>query len=122
MTFVLDAFVGWFVYFLRKFSKSIQENLFRGPGDLSDLISINIQRSRERGVPSYVTFRNSGVCNLKANINNFEDLKKIGISMEDITNLKKVYEDVKDIDLFTGGMLYRYGLYRITFFFFYPAQ
>ena len=71
-------------------------------------------------MPSYVTFRNSGVCNLKANINNFEDLKKIGISMEDITNLKRVYEDVKDIDLFTGGMLYRYGLYRITFF--YPVH
>lgn len=110
--FVLDAFVGWFVCFLRKFSKSIQENLFRGPGDLSDLISINIQRSRERGVPSYVTFRNSGVCNLKANIKSFEDLKKIGFSKEDIKNLKKVYEDVVDIDLFTGGMLYRYDLYR----------
>jgi len=88
-----------------KFSKSIQENLFRGPGDLSDLISINIQRSRERGVPSYVTFRNSGVCNLKANIKSFEDLKKIGFSKEDIKNLKKVYEDVVDIDLFTGGLL-----------------
>ena len=91
----------------RKFSKSIQENLFRGPGDLSDLVSINIQRSRERGVPSYVTYRNSGVCNLKANINSFEDLEKIGFSREDIKNLKKVYEDVKDIDLFTGGMLYQ---------------
>ena len=110
MIFGLEAFAGWFDCFLRRFSKSIQENLFRRPGDLSDLISINIQRSRERGVPSYVTFRNSGVCNLKANINNFRDLKKIGFSEEDIANLNKVYEDVLDIDLFTGGMLYLYGL------------
>lgn len=79
-------------------------------------MSINIQRSRERGVPSYVTYRNSGVCNLKANINSFEDLKKIGFSKEDIKNLNEVYEDVKDIDLFTGGLSYRYCLYRITFF------
>lgn len=93
------------VCFVRKFSSSIQENLFRGPGDLSDLDSINIQRSRERGVPSYVTFRNSGVCNLKAYINSFEDLKKVGFRKKDIENLKQVYEDVKDIDLFTGGML-----------------
>ena len=111
MIFVLEVSIGWFNCFLRRFSKSIQENLFRGPGDLSDLISINLQRSRERGVPSYITFRNSDVCNLKANISKFGDLKKIGFSKEDIKNLKKVYEDVNDIDLFTGGMLYRYGLY-----------
>ena len=103
--FALRPLLGRFVFFLRKFSKSIQENLFRGPGDLSDLVSINIQRSRERGVPSYVTYRNSGVCNLKANINSFEDLEKIGFSKEDIQNLKKVYEDVKDVDLFTGGII-----------------
>lgn len=77
-------------------------------------MSINIQRSRERGVPSYVTYRNSGVCNLKANINSFEDLKKIGFSRGDIQNLKKVYEDVKDIDLFTGGLSYSYRLHRIA--------
>lgn len=93
----------------RKFSSSVQENLFRGPGDLSDLVSINIQRSRERGVPSYVTYRNSGVCNLKAYINSFEDLGKVGFRKEDIENLKKLYEDVKDIDLFTGGMQLRLG-------------
>ena len=93
----------------------MQENLSRGPGDLSDIVSINIQRSRERGVPSYLTYRNSGVCNLKANINSFGDLKKIGFSKGDIKNLKKVYESVKDIDLFTGGMLYQYCLYRMAF-------
>lgn len=82
----------------------MQENLFRGPGDLSDLVSINIQRSRERGVPSYLTYRNSGVCNLKADINSFQNLAKIGFRKEDIANLKQVYEDVMDIDLFTGGM------------------
>ena len=58
-------------------------------------------------MPSYLTYRNSGVCNLKADINTFEDLGKIGFSKEDIKNLEKVYENVKDIDLFTGGMLYQ---------------
>ena len=79
-------------------------------------MAINLQRSRERGVPSYLTYRNSDVCKLKANINCFEDLKKIGFTKEDIQNLKKVYEDVNDIDLFTGGMLYQYRLHRIAFF------
>ena len=97
-----------FICFPRKFSSSVQENMFRGPGDLSDLISINIQRSRERGIPSYVTYRNSDVCNLKANINSFEDLGKIGFRKEDIENLKQVYENINDIDLFTGGMELKY--------------
>ena len=70
---------------------------------MSDLISINIQRSRERGIPSYVTYRNSDVCNLKSNINSFDDLGKIGFRKVDIKILKQVYEDVNDIDLFTGG-------------------
>ena len=92
-----------FVYCFRTFSSSVQENLFRGPGDLSDLVAINIQRSRERGVPSDITYRNSGVCKLNAKIKSFDDLAKIGFLKEDIDKLKYVYEDVRDIDLFTGG-------------------
>ena len=98
----------------RKFSSSVQENLFRGPGDLSDLVAINIQRSRERGVPSYLTYRNSGVCNLKADIKSFEDLGKIGFLKEDIKKLKYVYEDVNDIDLFTGGKLLEWSFLRCS--------
>ena len=106
MISLFDVFVSLTVCcLLRRFSRSIQENLSRGPGDLSDLVSINIQRSRERGVPSYVTFRNSGVCNLKADINSFEDLEKLEFDKEDIKNLKQVYENVQDVDLFTGGIL-----------------
>jgi len=42
---------------------------------------------------------------MKVDINSFEDLKKVGFSKKDIKNLKQLYEDVKDIDLFTGGIL-----------------
>lgn len=86
------------------FSKSIQENLFRGPGDLSDLISLNIQRGRERGVPSYTTYRNK-FCKITPIVNSFEDLKKAGITQKDIDNLKSQYQSVNDVDLFVGGML-----------------
>lgn len=97
-----------FIYCFRKFSSSVQENLFRGPGDLSDLVAINIQRSRERGVPSYITYRNSGVCNLNAEVKSFDDLAKIGFLKQDIEKLKYVYEDVRDVDLFTGGRFAKY--------------
>ncbi|PFX20658.1 peroxidase mlt-7-like [Stylophora pistillata] len=87
-----------------RFSSSVHENLFRGPGDLSDLISINIQRGRERGVPSYTTYRNT-FCKITPAVNSFEDLKKGGIGQKDINSLKCQYQSVQDIDLFVGGML-----------------
>ncbi|XP_022798435.1 peroxidasin homolog [Stylophora pistillata] len=87
-----------------RFSSSVQENLFRGPGDLSDLIAINIQRGRERGVPSYTTYRNT-FCKITPKVNNFEDLKNAGIGEKDINNLKSQYQSVQDIDLFVGGMM-----------------
>ena len=95
--------MGWPDSLPRLFSKSIQENLFRGPGDLSDLISLNIQRGRERGVPSYTTYRNT-FCKITPIVNSFEDLKKAGITQKDIDNLKSQYQAVNDVDLFVGGM------------------
>lgn len=88
------------------FSKSVQENLFRGPGDLSDLIAINIQRGRERGVPSYTTYRNE-FCKITPKVGSFEDLENAGIGKKDINNLKSQYQSVQDIDLFVGGMMER---------------
>ena len=87
----------------RKFSSSVQENLFRGAGDLSDLVSINIQRGRERGIPGYTSYRNLKLCHLRK-VNTFDDLVTVaGFSEEDKTNLQSQYESVHDIDLFTGG-------------------
>ena len=95
--------LGLVWFFPRLFSKSIQENLFRGPGDLSDLVSLNIQRGRERGLPSYTTYRNT-FCKITPIVNSFEDLQKAGITQKDIDNLKSQYQSVHDVDLFVGGM------------------
>ena len=87
----------------RRFSSSVQENLRRGEGDLSDLISINIQRGRERGVPGYTKYRNLQLCGL-SNVKSFDDLKNVAdFDQDDVENLRKVYDNVHDIDLFVGG-------------------
>ena len=91
------------VLFLRRFSSSVQEELRRGEGDLSDLVSINIQRGRERGVPGYTKYRNLKLCGL-SKVKSFKDLRrKAGFKAEDVANLRKVYRNVRDIDLFVGG-------------------
>ena len=93
----------------RRFSSSVQENLRRGEGDLSDLVSINIQRGRERGLPGYTKYRNLQLCGL-SNVKSFEDLKNVaGFQQEDVENLRKVYDNVHDIDLFVGGKQYPSG-------------
>ena len=95
-------FLLWLLLF-RRFSSSVQENLFRGEGDLSDLIAINLERGRERGQPGYTTYRNLQLCGLKR-VASFDDLENVaGFDATDVANLKKVYENVRDIDLFTGG-------------------
>ena len=91
----------------RRFSSSVQENLRRGEGDLSDLVSINIQRGRERGLPGYTKYRNLKLCGL-SNVKSFDDLKNVaGFAEEDVENLRKVYDNVHDIDLFVGGKQYQ---------------
>ena len=90
----------------RRFSSSVQENLRRGEGDLSDLVSINIQRGRERGLPGYTKYRNLKLCGL-SNVKSFDDLKNVaGFAEQDVENLRKVYDNVHDIDLFVGGKQY----------------
>ena len=71
---------------------------------MSDLVSLNIQRGRERGVPSYTTYRNT-FCKITPIVNSFKDLEKAGINRKDIDNLKSQYQSVHDVDLFVGGML-----------------
>ncbi|XP_067144092.1 uncharacterized protein [Centruroides vittatus] len=66
-----------------------------------DLASLNLQRGRDHGVPPYVHYRR--ICNMSA-VGNFDDLVD-NIPIHIINRLKHVYENVEDIDLFTGGLV-----------------
>ena len=94
----------YYFWSYRRFSSSVQENLRRGEGDLSDLVAINIKRGRDRGAPGYIIYRNLKLCNL-TEVKSFRDLeKKAGFYPKDVANLKKIYKGrIEDIDLFTGG-------------------
>lgn len=97
------TFTDVYCSYCRRFSSAVQEHLSRGEGDIADLISLNTQRGREHGVPGYTVYRNLPLCNIARKVNSFDDLKRAGFDPEDIKNLKKVYTQVEDIDLFTGG-------------------
>lgn len=72
----------------------------REPFSGMDLISLNIQRARDHGIPSYNRYRVK--CNL-TRARNFEDLSG-EIPSRLIKRLSSLYASVDDIDLFTGGM------------------
>ncbi|XP_037051362.1 uncharacterized protein LOC119085170 [Bradysia coprophila] len=65
-----------------------------------DLVSLNIQRARDHGIPSYNNYR--ALCNLKR-AQTWEDLSR-EIPPEVITRFKRIYASPDDIDLFPGGM------------------
>ncbi|XP_060868199.1 peroxidase-like [Metopolophium dirhodum] len=66
-----------------------------------DLLSVDIQRGRDVGVPQYTKMRKW--CGLPE-ICSFEDLSKI-ISKDDVKKLKKLYTTVDEIDLIVGALL-----------------
>jgi len=65
-----------------------------------DLVSLNIQRGRDHGLPSYNAYRD--LCRL-GKARNFRDLAPI-IPAHKISRLEEVYETVDDIDLWVGGV------------------
>ncbi|XP_062609286.1 chorion peroxidase-like [Saccostrea cucullata] len=69
------------------------------PGSGNDLISTNINRGRDHGVPGYMEYRR--MCKLPTS-DSFCGLTDH--TKEVIYRLKSVYEHVEDIDLFTGGV------------------
>ncbi|XP_068679732.1 peroxidase mlt-7-like [Montipora foliosa] len=86
-----------------RFSSSVQEQLIRGPGDMSDLVAINTQRSYGRGLPGYTAFRE--FCGLRP-VNNFRQLvTRAGFTDESRRNLRRLFDSVHDIPLFSGGLL-----------------
>ncbi|XP_038067020.1 lactoperoxidase-like [Patiria miniata] len=91
----------------RRFSDALVNNLFGDPeveGDGFDLVSIDIQRGRDHGLPSYTTIRKD-FCGL-GEINSFQDLIDDGVMpWDDLRGLQKAYSDVKDVDAFVGSVL-----------------
>ncbi|CAH0564612.1 unnamed protein product [Brassicogethes aeneus] len=65
-----------------------------------DLAAINIQRGRDHGLPPYTSWREP--CGLSP-IKSWDDLKDI-IPKETLARLQSLYDDIDDIDLFTGGL------------------
>ncbi|OQV25326.1 Peroxidasin [Hypsibius exemplaris] len=84
-------------------SKSLTDQLFEDPGRKfsgQDLISINIMRGRDHGVPGYNEFREH--CNL-TRAADFSDLVSY-MPAEVVAAMQKVYAHVDDLDLYLAGI------------------
>jgi len=63
-----------------------------------DLISLNLQRARDHGIPGYNHYR--AICNL-TRASGFDGLGR-EVAPPVIERLRRTYAHVDDIDLFTG--------------------
>ncbi|XP_054279946.1 peroxidase-like isoform X2 [Macrosteles quadrilineatus] len=84
-------------------SHRFQHKLFSLSEDASwglDGLSLDIQRGRDHGLPSYNSFRDK--CGIRK-ARYFDDLADT-IPTQTISQLKKLYKSVDDIDLLVGGM------------------
>ncbi|XP_015600692.1 uncharacterized protein LOC107270313 isoform X1 [Cephus cinctus] len=86
----------------RFFDSELTEYLFRSRNEYGlDLEAIDIQRSRDHGLPGYNAYRK--ICKLRY-AEDFDDL--IGeIPREGIEKLRNIYAHVDDIDLLVGGSM-----------------
>ncbi|KAL0271442.1 UNVERIFIED_CONTAM: hypothetical protein PYX00_008538 [Menopon gallinae] len=66
-----------------------------------DVASLDIQRGRDHGLPSYNAFRK--FCNLSAT-NSFDTFLDT-MSASNLIKIKRVYSDPNDVDLFVGAIL-----------------
>ncbi|KAK8745909.1 hypothetical protein OTU49_000091 [Cherax quadricarinatus] len=90
--------------FDRFFSQELTNHLFAGKNRFGmDLVALNIQRGRDHGLPGYNKWRK--ICNLPL-AKSFDDLRDV-IDEEIIDQLRVLYKDVDDIDIFIGGIAER---------------
>ncbi len=82
-------------------NSELTERLFHVVRSVSqDLAALNIQRGRDHGLPGYTDYRR--YCLMK-NVNDFEDLKE-DISDKQVRDmLRKLYGDVRNIDIWPAG-------------------
>jgi peroxidase len=82
----------------------LSEFLFLNPGASfgMDLVSLNVQRGRDHGLPGYMTFRR--LCGLPS-ATSFQQMQNLSIlPAQVITLMATIYESVEDIDLFVAGI------------------
>jgi peroxidase len=89
----------------RWFSDDITKHLFETTDDLGrpfnfDLVSINLQRGRDHGIPGYTTFRQ--FCNL-TQITTWQEMKK-AIPADVVDIFQSLYKFVDDVDLFSAAV------------------
>lgn len=83
------------------FSTDLTQHLFETKSPLMtpfhfDLVSININRGRDHGIPGYPKFRE--FCGLPP-VNSWEDMKNF-IPSEVVTQYRQFYKSVRDVDTF----------------------
>ncbi|XP_065211575.1 peroxidase-like [Planococcus citri] len=85
----------------RFFSREITDHLFQGNLNFGlDLVSLNLQRGRDHGLPPYNDWRE--VCGLDRakSWNDLEDM----MDVETIERLASLYDSVDEVDLYVGGV------------------
>lgn len=90
----------------RFFTVELTEKLFENPSELNvpmcglDLVSLNIQRGRDHGLPSYPVFRkHCGFPTIKI----WEHLAA-AIEPDSLNSIKAIYDSPDDVDVYTGAL------------------
>ncbi|KAI5728625.1 hypothetical protein M8J77_018738 [Diaphorina citri] len=84
-----------------KYSKAVTQFLYSDNSEYGlDVISLDIQRGRDHGLPGYNAYRK--FCGLKT-ASTFDDLQDT-MAKSTIAKLKSLYKKVDDIDLIVGGI------------------
>lgn len=85
------------------YTSEILNKLFKNKNEIGlDLLSIDILRGRDHGIPSYAKYLK--MCKVKSKIKVFDDLYP-QIPKMAVTQLRQTYKSVYDIDLIVGGAL-----------------
>lgn len=93
----------------RSITHAVTNHLFQRQGNKysgQDLASLNIQRGREHGLPGYYKYLNLCSKILHVDKNKFKTFDDLNVVMDAdaLKDLATVYKDIKDIDLYTGGL------------------
>jgi peroxidase len=87
----------------------LQNHLFEvtlsdGSVQAVDLFATNVQRGRDHGLPSYAEVRER--CGDASRLSRFDQLAE-SMPADAVARLERLYETVRDVDLFVGGLAER---------------